>query len=85
MPRLANQDAEPPHGDFYVTVRDAGGRTGFLLGPYDDARNALANVERGKHLACTSSREGREGRAWFYAYGVARAPIGTSIRPLFGK
>jgi hypothetical protein len=73
-----NRDAEPPAGDFYVTVRDAG-RTGFLLGPYGDIRDALANVDRGRKLA-------NQANSWaaFYSYGVARAPIGTEIRPVFG-
>lgn len=74
-----NMDAIPPHGDFYVTVKDAG-RTGFLLGPYDDIRDALANVRHGSQLA-----ESVNWRAAFYAYGVARAPIGTEIRPVFEK
>lgn len=74
-----NRDAEPPHGDYYVTVRDTG-RTGFLLGPYDDVRDALANVGRGRDLACASN-----SRAWFYTYGTARLPLGTECRPVFGR
>jgi hypothetical protein len=73
-----NQDAEPPQGDFYVTVRDAG-RTGFLLGPYGDIRDALVNVDRGKGLA-----EQHNSRAVFYAYGVSRLPFGTTVKPVFG-
>jgi hypothetical protein len=76
---MTNQDAVPPHGDFYVTAKDAG-RTGFLLGPYEDARDALANVDRGRDLAC-----GVDDRAVFYAFGTARAPIGTEIRTVFGS
>lgn len=74
---LANADAIPPHGDFYVTVRDAG-RTGYLLGPYEDLREALANVERGAALA-------RSADPWaaFYTYGTARATIGAPITPVF--
>lgn len=74
-----NQDAEPPHGDFYVTVRDAG-RTGFLLGPYGDIRTALENVERGNKLA-----QAANSRAYFYAYGVSRLPIGSVVQTVFGS
>jgi hypothetical protein len=74
-----NRDAEPPAGDFYVTVRDAG-RTGFLLGPYDDIRTALANVKRGSALA-----EKATPRAVFYAYGVSRLPMGTAVKAVFGS
>lgn len=74
---LVNADAIPPHGDYYVTVQDAG-RTGFLLGPYADVRDALANVTRGRDLACA-----RNKWAWFYAYGTARVPIGTPVRTVF--
>src|SRR5258708_11830242 len=73
-----NHDAEPPAGVFYVTVRDAG-RTGYLLGPYGDVRDALANVEPGRRLA-----EGADDRAVFYAYGVSRLPTGTAVSPVFG-
>lgn len=75
---MVNKDAEPPHGDFYVTVKDAG-RTGFLLGPFADIREALANVKRGSDLA-----QAANSRAVFYAYGVSRAPVGTAIRTVFG-
>jgi hypothetical protein len=74
-----NADAAPPDGDFYVTVRDAG-RTGFLLGPYADVREALANVDRGRDLACAANLRG-----WFYAYGTSRLPRGTECRTVFGK
>jgi hypothetical protein len=77
---LVNRDAEPPEGDFYVTVKDAG-RTGFLLGPYPDIREALENVRRGRDLACEHN-----SRAVFYAYGVSRLPMGTSGVPVvFGE
>lgn len=73
---MTNQDATPPEGDFYVTVQDAG-RTGFLLGPYSDVREALANVQRGRSLACEAN-----SRAVFYAYGTSRLPIGTPNVPV---
>lgn len=73
-----NQDATV-EGDFYVTVRDAG-RTGFLLGPYDDYRDALANVKRGSKLA-----EDADCRAVFYAYGTSRLPAGTKCKTVFGR
>ena len=76
---IVNRDALPPEGDFYVTVRDAG-RTGFLLGPYDDIRKALANVARGRELA-----ERATWRAAFYAFGVSRLPAGTTVKTVFGE
>ena len=73
-----NHDAEPPEGDFYVTVRD-GGKTGFLLGPFADIREALANVSRGSQLA----QEYGPVQATFYAYGVSRLAYGTPTRTIF--
>jgi hypothetical protein len=75
----ANVDASPPEGDFYVTVRDAG-RTGFLLGPYGDIREALANVKRGEELA-----QAANSRAVFYAFGTSRLPHGTTLTTIFGR
>lgn len=76
---VVNMDAEPPHGDFYVTVRDeAHNRTGYLLGPYADLRDALANVNRGRSLAFKRTMD-----APWYLYGTARVPIGTYIKPVF--
>lgn len=74
---ICNADAIPPHGDYYVTVRD-GGRTGFLLGPYDDIRDATTNVTRAQALAVET-----DPFAYFYAFGVARLPIGTPCKPVF--
>ena len=71
-----NADAEP-FGKFYVTVRDAG-KVGFLLGPYDDIRDALDNVRRGRALACAAN-----SRAWFYAYGVTRVAIDATPKVVF--
>jgi hypothetical protein len=73
-----NIDALPPDGDFYVTVRDAG-RTGFLLGPYGDVRDALENVDRGREMA-----QAANSRAVFYSFGTSRLPIGTAVRTVFG-
>lgn len=73
---MINQDAAAPVGDFYVTVQD-GGRTGFLLGPYADLRDALANVDRGRDMACAGS-----SRAHWYTYGTSRLPAGTSGVPI---
>lgn len=72
---IVNRDAEPPHGDFYVTIR-RGRRVGYLLGPYGDVRDALANVDRGHSLAVDA-----DPFAAFDAFGTARVPIG-SRRPL---
>lgn len=74
--KLVNRDAEIPAGDYYVTVRDAG-RTGFLLGPYTDYLAALADVRRGRDLACEHN-----SRAVFYAYGVSRWAQNGSKQPL---
>lgn len=62
---------------FYVSVRD-GQRTGFLLGPYGDHGTALANVERGRKLACDAN-----DRAWFYSYGTASLPADTVVSVVF--
>lgn len=78
MSETVNRDAEIPAGDFYVTVRDAS-RTGFLLGPYSDLRDALANVRRGRDLA-----NEHNSRAWFYSYGTSRLPVGTRCKTVFG-
>lgn len=80
---VANRDAiraaaAQARGDrFYVTVQDAG-RTGFLLGPYDTRADALANVERGRRLAC-------EGDVWaaFYSFGTASLPAHVLPRVVF--
>lgn len=74
---IVNADATPPHGDFYVTVRD-GARTGYLLGPYDDMRDALADVPRAQALAGKADRWSH-----FYTFGVSRLAIGTPCKPVF--
>lgn len=74
-----NADAQPPAGDFYVTVKDAG-RTGFLLGPFEDVRDALVNVKRGRDLACEHNV-----RAVFYTFGTSRLPVGTHVQTVFGS
>lgn len=57
--------AAGPEG-FYVTVKD-GGRTGYLLGPYEAKGEAEAEVPLGRRLA-----EQADSRAAFYAFGVTR-------------
>lgn len=69
---MTNTDATPPHGDFYVTMRD-GKRAAFLLGPYDDVRAALANVARGARLAYAI-----DPATHWYTFGTARVSIGVS-------
>lgn len=64
-------------GRFYATVADAG-RTGWLLGPYDEHHAAISQVDRGRELACAA-----DSRACFYAFGTARDP-GPERRTLFG-
>lgn len=77
---MVNPDAAVPDGDYYVTVRDAG-RTGFLLGPYSDLRDALANRQRAINLACDANAD-----APWYLYGTARVPqLGKpALRTVFG-
>lgn len=65
--------------DYYVTVRDAG-RTGFLLGPYAEHADALANVERGKALA-----EAANSRAFWYAFGTSSLPAGVAAPVVFAE
>lgn len=79
MDELVNIDAAVPEGDFYVTARDRE-RLGFLLGPYTDYRDALANKRRGINLAVAA-----EPFAHFFHYGTVRLPIGTPCRTVFGR
>lgn len=70
---------------FYVTVKD-GNRTGFLLGPYDNHDEALANVDRGREAAFASDNK---GRSWFYSYGTAKMTLPETMtefpQGVFGK
>lgn len=83
---LVNRDAVIPEGDYYVTVRDGARGFDFLLGPYTDYFEVLANIARGRRLlrAANLSPENRAREPWFF-YGHARAAIGTPIRTLFGR
>jgi hypothetical protein len=63
--------------DYYVSVRRAD-RQGFLLGPYATHEAALAEVGRGRDLACAA-----DPWAWFYAFGTASLPRGTVCRVAF--
>jgi hypothetical protein len=82
---IVNIDATPPHGDFYVTATDdfrisatRAPHVRALLGPYEDLRDALADVPRGRTLALD-----RDPRAAFYLYGVSRVAIGTNVSVIF--
>lgn len=80
---VVNRDAIPPHGDYYVTVREDQPdrpRVAVLLGPYPDVREALSQVSKGSRAAIA-----RDYRATWFLYGVARAPIGTNITTIFGR
>ncbi len=77
MSNAAEAPAFKP-GRSHVTVRDAG-RTGWLLGPYEDHHAAIAQVDRGRELACAAN-----SRAWFYAFGTARRS-GSPVKTLFGR
>lgn len=55
---------------FYVSVID-GARHGFLAGPFQTHDEALAKVD-----AARAAANEVDPRAWFYAYGTAKAPDG---------
>ena len=63
-----------PGARFYVSMID-GPRKVLLLGPYASHMTALANVERGRRLACD--------RFPFAAFGTASALM--SIKTAFGR
>ncbi len=62
---------------FYVSVRD-GAAFRFLAGPFDTHGEALGQVEAARKLAIAYDR-----KAWFYAFGTARAPAGYSTPGIF--
>ncbi|MCW2932071.1 MAG: hypothetical protein JWM19_3033 [Actinomycetia bacterium] len=64
--RYNAEHAEDPVG-FYVTVMDAAGKVGFLLGPYPAKEEAEADVPEGRGLA-----ESVNDRARWHAYGVTK-------------
>jgi hypothetical protein len=55
---------------FYVTVID-GPRHAFLAGPFATHEEALGMVDAARKQANEV-----DPRAWFYAYGTAKAPAG---------
>lgn len=65
---------------YYVTAVN-GKKTSYLLGPYRTHAEALANVERGRRLACEA-----DTWAWFYAYGTVKvtSPNGKLSESYFG-
>jgi hypothetical protein len=50
-----------------VRERPDGGRTGYLVGPFDTHEEALGRVEEARRIACEVNDRG----IW-YAYGTAR-------------
>lgn len=75
-----NRDAEIPEGDYYVTVRDSGRRkVGYLLGPYRDYLECLANIRRGRLLVNKYNADPFAE----HLYGHSRLPIGTACRTVF--
>ena len=80
---ITNQDALPPEGDYYVTVRQSMRNRNFraLLGPYEDLRDALANVRRGQLLVAEKNGDPFNE----YLYGTSRLPMGTTIETVFGR
>lgn len=81
MDELVNQDAAIPEGDYYVTVRDsARKRVGFLLGPYTDYLEVLANIRRGRLLVANANLDPFNE----HLYGHSRLPVGTPCRTVFG-
>lgn len=67
---------------FFVTVRNDVGRVGWLLGPYEEHTEAVANVDRGRNLA-----EKADPWSSFYAFGTAGVRDGywAKVKPVFGK
>ncbi len=66
--------ANPYH---YVTVVD-GKRKGFLLGPYENEGEAIANIKRGKDLALAANHDA----VWF-TFGHASSQV--AIKTIFGS
>jgi len=66
--------ANPHH---YVTVID-GSRKGFLLGPYTNEADAIANIKRGKDLAIEHNHD-----AVWYSFGHASST--RIINTVFGN
>ena len=61
---IQTPDTKP--GPYYVTCRD-GGRTAFLVGPFERHVDALDLVEPARKRACEI-----DPRAHFYAFGTCR-------------
>lgn len=77
-PQLVIPDARP--GWYYVTCR-RGTRVGWLLGPYPNHSDAIANVDRARRLAVEV-----DSFASFYDIGTARVePVGVPPRSVFGE
>ena len=76
-----NRDAEIPEGDYYVTVRHPSDarKVGFLLGPYTDYLECLANIRRGR-LLVNKHHANPFGELLI---GHSRLPRGTSCRTVF--
>ncbi len=67
------QEPDDAQGNYYVSIID-GTRRGLLAGPFpNDHAGALAAVDRVRGVACRL-----DPKAWFYAYGTCRLPLGTS-------
>lgn len=62
---------------YYVSVVD-GADYRFLAGPFDTHDEARAQVEPARKLAIDYDR-----KAWFYAFGTAKAPAGYDKPGIF--
>ena len=62
---------------YYVSVID-GTDYRFLAGPFDTHAEALAKVDAARELAIDYDQ-----KAWFYAFGTARAPEGYNKPGIF--
>lgn len=78
--KAAARDPEPQalNIGFYVTVRERpdGGRTGYLVGPFDTHEEALGQVDAARRIA----REVNSDAHW-YAYGTARVESYGTLPP----
>ena len=68
-----------PGARFYVTVRAAGNRVAYLLGPYVSHMTALTHVPRARRML--AERWGTQGRV--LSIGTASRP--STVETIFGR
>jgi len=64
---------------YYVTIVRSASQRGFLLGPYTNHADAIANVERGRKLA-----QAADAWADFDSFGTASVAGERQPLPVFG-